>query len=290
MHKKRISSQLFLQSPETSIFKMRHLVYIISIGILFFIGCTEPIDIELNDQDAQRLVVEAWLTDQPMAHEVKLSLTTSYFADEDPPKVENAVVMLNDGQNDIQLNHAGEGIYQTEDNFAGVPNTTYTLSIEWDGDVYEATSNLVPTMQIDSIAAEEYTGPFAEEDESVILLWAQENGETENYYLLKTYVNGELEGDSLRNWNWTDDFGFNGSYLPGIEVEFIVAEPGDTIGYEILSISEADYDFFWALLLETDFRGGPFDSPPSNLPTNFSNGALGLFSCNAVSRKEIVLE
>ena len=52
-------------------------------------------------------------------------------------------------------------------------------------------------------------------------------------------------------------------------------------------ISKEQYEHNTALMLETDWGGGPFSGPPANVPSNISNGALGFFSANAVSSKSV---
>lgn len=52
---------------------------------------------------------------------------------------------------------------------------------------------------------------------------------------------------------------------------------------QMLSISKQKYDFYMAILLETDFSGAGFAGPPANVPTNLSNGALGFFSVSDVT-------
>ena len=43
-------------------------------------------------------------------------------------------------------------------------------------------------------------------------------------------------------------------------------------------------------MLETEWRGGLFDSPPANVPSNVSNGALGYFGAAGRSEYTIVIE
>ena len=38
------------------------------------------------------------------------------------------------------------------------------------------------------------------------------------------------------------------------------------------------------------FRGGLFDGPPANVPTNVSNGAMGYFSASSVTYSETIAD
>ena len=166
-----------------------------------------------------------------------------------------------------------------------VPGKTYELSIENEGEMYVAKEFLAPVAEVEMIEIE-----FLEEDEEnsnliyEVLLWAQETPDVANWYRWRTLLNGESLSDSLINLIFTPDQGSDGVYLEGIAVDEIVALPGDTVVLEQYSISEQANDIWLAMLLETEFRGGLFDSPPANVETNVSNGALGYFGAFSVSR------
>ncbi len=52
------------------------------------------------------------------------------------------------------------------------------------------------------------------------------------------------------------------------------------------SISKAYYEFLSALMVETIWRGSPWDGPPANIPGNVSNGGNGFFRASDVKRKD----
>ena len=62
------------------------------VTLIFITGCTEVIDIDLNETDPA-LVVEGLITDRPGPYTVKLALTTSYFESETPPTVDAFVTI-----------------------------------------------------------------------------------------------------------------------------------------------------------------------------------------------------
>jgi len=45
----------------------------------------------------------------------------------------------------------------------------------------------------------------------------------------------------------------------------------------MFSISGDYYDYLVGLMLETVWKGSPWDGPPANAASNISNGALGYF-------------
>ena len=62
---------------------MKNLALILpALALLFASGCTKRIELDLNNEEFQRVVVDGWFTNQTKAHEVKLTLTSDYFKNE----------------------------------------------------------------------------------------------------------------------------------------------------------------------------------------------------------------
>ena len=124
--------------------------------ILFGYGCTEKIDIKLDDTYT-RLVVYGNLTTDTLAHMVELSKTSSYYYDQVPPPVTGASVEITDDQgNQVSLTEKEPGKYYTPGNFFGVAGRTYNLQIDLQEPIngnkdYTADSKLPPINPIDSI-------------------------------------------------------------------------------------------------------------------------------------------
>ena len=90
--------------------------------------CTERIDLELDDSTIQ-LVVDGAVTTDTAVHTVRLSKTTSYYFNEEPPRVAGAIVTLSSEQGVIQLKETSPGFYQTKADFHGIVGVSYTLNI-----------------------------------------------------------------------------------------------------------------------------------------------------------------
>ena len=119
-------------------------------------GCTEKIDIQLDDTYT-RLVVYGAVTTDTMAHMVELTTTSSYYYDQTPPPVQGATVEISDDEGDlITLTEKEPGKYYTPDDFYGVDGRTYDLRIELvqpvnNNRIYTASSFLPAINQVDSI-------------------------------------------------------------------------------------------------------------------------------------------
>jgi len=255
--------------------------------VLFLLeSCTERIELELNEGDNLKLVVDAWITNEAGPHKVTLSRTTSYFENEAAPRVSGAEVRIEQGNETIVLEESEKGEYLTPVEFKGEVGKTYQLKIEVEGELYESSATLSRVPKIDSLGYRYYD----EDDFYSVLLYTKEPMGVGDFYLFRSYKNGSLTADTLRNADFVSDEFVDGSDIPGVEVGYEDLEIGDMAILEMLSISEEAHDFFLAIMLETDYRGGPFDTPPANIPSTISNGAFGFFNASAIERDSVLIE
>ena len=130
---------------------------ILTIGILsaiFGTACTEKIDIDLNEGENNRLVVEGYISTDTMQHSVRLTRSTSYFYNQPAAPEEGATVTITDSEGNIfpLTFDASTGNYLTAPDVYGVAGRTYTLNIRLkDGSEYEATDELIAPNYFDTI-------------------------------------------------------------------------------------------------------------------------------------------
>ncbi|MEO1516089.1 MAG: DUF4249 domain-containing protein [Bacteroidota bacterium] len=264
---------------------MKKILYLLP--LLALLACTERIDLELNEGDNQKLVVDAWITDQPKEQFVRLTLTTSYYYNQAAPPASEASVQLSDEETTYILTEREKGYYYLPGDFRTKIGQLYTLDISYGGKSYTATSLLRPISPIDSVG---YYLDDPEENLYAITLYAQEPaGEGDNYFF-KNYKRGTTTADTLRNAEIANDEVVDGNYIGGADIGYETYAVGDTVDVEMYSIQREAFDYFLAILLETEFRGGPFDTPPANVPTNISGDAKGFFIMSAVSSDWLVIE
>jgi hypothetical protein len=273
-------------------FKNIYLWSIVSVLIGF--GCTERIEIEL-DETYTRLVVYSAITTDTAAQMVELSTTSSYYYKEETPVVTGAQVEISDDVGGIiYLSEKQPGKYYTPDNFAAIPGRTYSLRIELkeainENRIYTASSTLPPINPIDSITLklEENWGP----DGIMQVQCYYQDPPTREYYMFNIYKNGVWLTDTITNRFISDDEFFNGNYTNGIGVGFLnqanqrekVSE-GDTIYFQGCSITEDYFNFIRTLQQEASGFSNPlFSGPPANVIGNISDGAVGFFAVYSVS-------
>ena len=272
---------------------MKKQILVVILSVIFFASCTKRIDLELNTLENQRLVVEGWITNELKKHEVELSLTIDYFDAETPPPAINADVSITDGDNTWQLIEEEAGLYRTP-LMAGEFGKTYTLNIDWSDENYTASSLLREVADIDSMAFE-YIDPLEEfgfdgDPWFDVLLWTYELEGLGDSYFWNIEVNDVPIRESLSDLSFVNDDLYDGNPISGVPVDALTYEDeaveGDHIYIEQWNIGRDAYEIFVAIMQETDWRGGLFDTPPANVPTNLSNGALGYFGAAGVSTFE----
>jgi hypothetical protein len=277
---------------------MRSFIKISLLALVVF-SCEETTELDLR-QTPSRIVIEGLVTDKPGYQSVTVSRSTDFYGSGQTPRVENAGVrVFDDSGLEIVFTHNprnhpdSSGIYVPETAFTGEIGKTYTLRVEIDGELYEATDKLMSVIPIDSLQFQvnederddpKETGKFHE-----ILMFAREPQNEENYYLFKFYRN-----DSLKIYNPTDVY-FAEDDLLAEKIDGVPSPvyygPDDKARLEMYSLTRKGYVFYYDLstILNND-GGGMFGSIPAAPRTNLSNDALGFFQVSAVAEKETHIE
>jgi len=252
-------------------------------------GCTEKINVNL-DSSYIRLVVDGGITNDSMPKSVKLSKSASYFYNQPPPTVSNAIVTLTDGSFLDTLKEGlpgNPGVYSLPGNFKGVIGKTYSIDIrlpEVIGNSAEYTSSckIMKVARLDSIQTV-FDPNMGKNGHWLIKIFAQEPGDEVNYYLLRYYRNGVLMSDSIQKWSTSNDKFFNGSYIRGLTAFRInnantweTLYPGDTVKVQMSGITKEYYDFIQQVQ-QAGIQIPFFSGPPANVEGNIDNGAIGFF-------------
>ena len=192
-------------------------IFIYGSALLFFLGCVEPFDLELDKAKA-RLVVQGLIENNAGPHYIRLTKSNpglkvienndSGYIDnffniiEDAIIVEDATVIITDdfGQTetlelipkkdeldpyDNTFQEFG-GFYKTS-NFIGVEGRTYSIKITTiEGEIYTASDYMHPISKIDSIKFQKVMGDIGKWDYYVPMLYFKDPQENEeNRYLVQ---------------------------------------------------------------------------------------------------------
>ncbi len=276
---------------------------LIGTGILLGLSaaCSEIIDIEL-DSTNQRLVVYGTVTEDSIRHQVRLSLTSDYFSNAPSPRVTGAKVELESESGIIPcIEHDTiPGLYRTAEAFRGVPGERYTLHIsdldvdgDGTGETYRAESRMPAGARLDSIKISYFQSPFVSGYQ--VFMYGLDPPER-NWYSFKIWKNRNLLTDTLSKYSIQNDDFFNGTYIYGLPVGFLLDEvpgeaavPGDTITFELNAIDRSYYDFLADAQLEIAGNNPLFSGPPANIRSNIEFDAQGVFAAYSIQRISVVI-
>jgi len=270
---------------------------------LVFQACEEEIQLELNNPENQRIVVEGRITNEFRHQQVRLTQTLSYFQNEPAPALTIAEVYILEEETGIQYPLVPDtdsiGLYVSEE-MRGKVGETYSLIIDHDGESYKATSYLDTVLRLDSMKYKYELYNYFGFQFGVynLLLSAFEPPPEGQFYKMDFYINDTLYTEKLEESVYLSDFMIDNTYLDtvtiyGIPQEYIKLDT-NVIKLEVLSISEDEIYFISELLNETYGNGSIFSGPPSNIRSNVLNTSggldgIGFFGASAKSTIETFL-
>lgn len=265
--------------------------FILIFTAFVFWSCEKTVFLDL-DQVPSKIVIEGLVTNQPGYQFVKVTRTVDFYESGETPRITNATVLVEDdlGNQFVYIhnpnNHPDStGYYLPAVPFVGETGRIYYLTVDVNGEQYEASDKLYDVTSIDSL---EYRVNIDEENDPKedgkfyeVLMYAKEPQETNDYYLFKFFRN-----DSLVLYNPSDIY-FSDDKTLGEEINGIPSPVfyavGDTARVEMYSLSRTGYVFYNDLFNLINNDGGMFSPPPANSRTNLSNGALGFFQVSSVN-------
>jgi hypothetical protein len=295
---------------------MKKILYL-SFITTFLLGCENTITPDL-DKAEKIIVVDAWINQKMERQEIRITRSQPYFDNSRPTKISNATVTVEDLNNGTLYDfQEGPSSYFWEPVGApfGEVGHQYKLTVNAQGETFEAFSNLGRVPPIDSILfrykpaetiikQEYYLGEFMAKDLAGV-------GDA---YWIKAWKNGVFLGKPTE-LNMAYDAGFsagqpvdgqeflipirNGFINPmdkieGKQNEFIPPyKVGDSLYVEIHSINPLAFDFLYGVYFQIARSGGfseLFAMPLTNSSTNLKStdknsitNVAGFFNVAAVS-------
>lgn len=238
-------------------------------------SCQEKIDIDVPGGEP-KLVIEAEInSDENIGSYVKLSLSSNYFGPKEYPQVNDAEVTING----IAFIKTDEGLFFPPSGYKGYPDTTYNLVVKYNGKTYTATSKLEPMFRVDSLFQTfKPKEGFLPEGYSISYSGFDSRKPIKYTYFQSGIITDDFK-DSLENGLVL----FDNSVTPigrqyDFELPFTRFEKGDKFYCIFRSCDKAMYDLLSEYGNQNSGAPGPFQTPPTNLPTNIKGGALGYFA------------
>lgn len=254
-------------------------------ALLSLTACEEVIDVDVPPNTV-KLVVEGGVTTEPDSSFIRLTKSVAYFDNNTTtPMVTNATVLVN---NDT-FHHVANGIYKPAPGYTGVRGQVYSLKISVEGKQYTSSSILDPLFDIDSIiSVYKPQEGFFDGGYTVKYTGIDQRPRIKYTYFRFGYKNEKDTKlrDSIFDFRVLFDNRNSVINEPyEFEIPFLRLEPGDTVLMVFRSVDEPVYRYLLALSAREDGGGGPFSTPPANLPTNIRGGdVLGVFMACDVKR------
>lgn len=271
---------------------------ILPLYVFVFIGfsCTDPVTVTVPN-GGKRLVVEASINWEKgttgAVQTIVLTTSTGYFNANTMVPVQGAVVTVTKNDNGAQFvfQDQNNGKYIAT-NFKPQLRQSYTLSIDYNGQRYEAIETLMPVSKINRITQGVESG-LNEESIRLDVFFDDPSG-VKNHYL------GEFipDGAQLLSLETLDDE-FTDGNENFMEHDNDNIKAGDMIGVRLYGISERYYNYINLLIEQSGINGGgggPFQTTPVQLKGNCINinnpeeEVLGYFRLSEVDRTSYVVK
>lgn len=286
-------------------------------------ACVEPMDIDLDNENQYRVVLDGVLSNEAPPYYFRLSKTAT-FTEPYNKGIQDAQLIITDAEGvkdtlrhvnyaDATTKGYGEGDNDADSlKYVGYYKTTkiigkegcrYTISINYDGQYYEATETMPYATEIDSVwlvykhlesKDETVLCPYinfenkTDEDNFYLFTFRKENPETMHSSTWRAWQVSVLEDTFLPEY--VSDFNINdGESVRGYEEGFhFPFSESDTNIVRLNSITKECYDYYSDLIKQIRFDGGAFTPTPLTVRGNVSNGALGYFRVSSVSEAKVL--
>lgn len=263
---------------------MKKKIYLIG-AILFTLviaGCEKVIKLDLDNADP-RIVIDANVNDQFENQVVRVSKTYSFAESNKFNGVSGAKVVLTTQDGDV-INYtegASKGVYRSP-RMRGKPGTEYKITVTVEGKVYTSVSTMPFKVTLDSLTFRQFD--FFGSINTYVAANFEDPGYTTDQYRYILKVKEKVEEDAV-----SEDRFNNGNHVSNVlYYELDDLANGDTLDVELQCINRPVYKYFFTLE-QISGDGGPPVSP-ENPPSNFSNGALGVFNTYTSSKRTAIIK
>ncbi|MFH0895259.1 MAG: DUF4249 family protein [Bacteroidota bacterium] len=273
---------------------MKKLILYSIFFILLFASCEKKTEWALQTEDLKLLIVDAKITDEYKNQIIELSYSYTGLNDA-PPPVTGATVSVTDGDSVYTfIEKAGSaGTYESQNAFYAQIGKTYTLLVN-DGSISYTASDYM-------VAGESFLplGYTLNTSDSLYYI----NGVTFPYTPGKAAIYEViLDWSAVAGYENADSASCTQRImyysLPTVDAGQVFAPRSDRIGFPAgtlvienrYSLSPGYTEYIRALLSETTWNGGLFNTVHSNLPTNVGpKGGAGYFGVCAIKTLSFIV-
>lgn len=248
--------------------------------ILVLGGCERVVGIDLPEGD-RRLVIEARIERvQGMmsgSQRFRLSTTDAFFSGQTPPGARGAIVMVSDdaGRTVPFTESSSEpGIYETSA-LSGEVGRVYTLTIDFQGERYQATERLLAVAPIDAFYFANRTRTVSVSDGLRATIDFRDPAGVRNFYLWDQVIDGvrlvSADSTAPRREVGSDEFQDGRAIREFQPYEEIGLTRGQIVTMRQIALSEQSYRYYLALSDQTENDGSPFSVALASVRGNVAN-------------------
>ena len=265
---------------------MKFVFFLAFLSILALSSCQKVIDVKLDEGEVL-LAVDGWITNQNPPYYVELKTTSPYFANKPAPRASGASLNLTDSEGNTEnLTEVSAGKYRINQ-IKGKIGNKYTLNIQYQGQSYEAKTEIKFAPPIDSVTYETFGDRGPRKAGIYTKYFGPEPNTIGDRYRIKVYINDTLRNKPSDLIVFSDQF-VNGSYLEDFDLSFDPFKKSDKMRVEVLAITDDAFNFYNEMIQQIN-NSGLFATPTANVRTNVinlnNNGrkAVGYFGGSALS-------
>ncbi len=282
--------------------KLRVIFPFLLIATILFSACEKDINLDLKGTPPQ-LVVNGWVTNVPAnvptahyftsitnrsGYVVKLTTTASYYASDSTPPVSGATVIISRSdsafvKDTLKETPVGSGVYIGKPGQVGKAGVTYSLFVQYKGQVYTAQDKLDSIPPIDTALVTPNTGG----KKGYHLTYVANNIAGSHYYLFNYYKNDSLLNGPTNIFVEPPLGTIINPNTPALPLGSPYLYQSTDVSYvELFSLSDAMYIYYYDLLQQISATGPlgglviVFGTVPANVHGNISNGGLGFFQAS----------
>lgn len=302
---------------------MKNAVYI---GLIFFLllSCTKEVEIDIPGYE-EELVIDG-LIETGMPPFVMISKTKDIYAPTDLTSflngfISGATVSVSDGINTVVLDewcsdNLPPGTEQMAADMFGIPvselgnyhicayltldasmfgqvGKTYHLTVEYDGNTYEASTEIVPPTYLDSVWWKPEPGTPNHGFSWAFLTDPPAKGDAYKWEVKR--INIGTDGEAIdKNFETPFSPVVDDEFFNGLAFEFAYENPfawepdtpedelglyalGDSVVIKFSKMDRNVYEYMEKKYIQLQTAGNPF-ATPTNIPNNISGGALGVWA------------
>lgn len=262
--------------------------------LLLLAGCEKQTDKSIQSENLNLIVVDGIITNEHKVHTIRLTRTVDEL-NAVPQPVSGAGVIISNADSTYFLSEqpSDQGVYQTKNNFFAKQGVDYTLLISYEGKTYSAKTRMVPGGPFNMLRYEKNTA-----DNLYHIFWIENPYNALHpamfeilldWSMVPGYTTLNPDSCKAKLYYYT---------LPTLDVSEIFAPEMERIHFPLgtriierkYSLNPEHTEFIRALISETIWKGGLFDSAPANVPTNLSQGAVGFFAACDVFSDSLVVQ